>query len=94
MSTGEKLQSSLSGIRKAMPTAQRHFAPVPKLSVHQPTINLVYRGETAMQIRGVVTGQVYQFSPLCPIQPVDRRDAAFIAQTRLLHPLLRPLSRR
>jgi hypothetical protein len=37
-----------------------------------------------MQIRGAVTGHIYQFSPLNPVQAVDRRDAAFIVQTRLL----------
>ena len=79
---------------KVMPIAQPQFVPASKLPLSQPTINLMYRGETAMQIRGVVTGKIYQFSPVCPVQPIDRRDAAFITQTRLLHPLPRPLSHR
>lgn len=79
---------------KVMSTAQQQFAPALKLPVSEPTINLIYRGETAMQIRGVVTGKIYQFSPVCPVQPIDRRDAAFITQTRLLHPLPRSFSRR
>lgn len=91
---GEKVQIDPEPKRsKVMPTAQQQFAPASKVPVIHATINLVYRGETAMQIRGVVTGQVYQFSPLCPVQPIDRRDAAFITQTRLLHPLPRPRSR-
>lgn len=45
---------------------------------------LTYRGESIMQIRGVVTGRIYQFSPLYPVQSVDRRDASFITQSRLL----------
>jgi hypothetical protein len=47
-------------------------------------VDLIYRGESIMQIRGAVTGHIYQFSPLNPVQAVDRRDAAFIVQTRLL----------
>lgn len=77
-----------------MSTAQQQFAPALKLPVNEATINLIYRGETAMQIRGVVTGKIYQFSPVCPVQPIDRRDAAFITQTRLLHPLPRSFSQR
>jgi hypothetical protein len=49
-----------------------------------PAVNMMYRGESILRIRGAVTGQIYQFSPLCPIQSVDRRDAPFIVQTRLL----------
>lgn len=49
-----------------------------------PAVDLIYRGESVMQIRGAVTGQIYQFSPISPVQSVDRRDAAFIMQTRLL----------
>jgi hypothetical protein len=51
---------------------------------NMPAVEMIYRGESIMQIRGVVTGRVYQFSPIAPIQPIDRRDAAFISQTRLL----------
>ena len=92
---GEKVQIDSEPKRsKVMPIAPPQFAPASKLPLSQPTINLMYRGETAMQIRGVVTGKVYQFSPVCPVQPIDRRDAAFITQTRLLHPLPRPLSHR
>jgi hypothetical protein len=48
---------------------------------------MIYRGESIMRIRGAVTGQIYQFSPVAPVQSIDRRDAAFINQTRLLRPI-------
>ena len=50
-------------------------------------VSMIYRGESIMRIRGAVTGQVYQFSPIAPVQLIDRRDAAFINQTRLLRPV-------
>ena len=50
-------------------------------------VNMIYRGESIMRIQGAVTGQVYQFSPIAPVQSIDRRDAAFINQTRLLKPV-------
>ena len=52
-------------------------------------VSMIYRGESVMRIQGAVTGQVYHFSPVAPVQSVDRRDAAFINQTRLLRPVSR-----
>lgn len=61
---------------------------IPTYETRSPVkVNMIYRGESIMRIRGAVTGQVYQFSPIAPIQSIDRRDAAFINQTRLLRPV-------
>ena len=47
-------------------------------------VDLIYRGESILQIRGAITGKIYQFSSIVPVQSVDRRDAAFITQSRIL----------
>ena len=61
---------------------------IPTYETRNPAaVSMIYRGESVMRIRGAVTGQVYQFSPLAPVQSIDRRDAAFIYQTRLLRPI-------
>jgi hypothetical protein len=46
-------------------------------------VNLQYQGSTTVHLRGPVSGQVYQFTPANPHQPVDRRDAVSMLQTRL-----------
>jgi hypothetical protein len=66
---------------------QEQLEIAPRKTAELSEVNLIYRGETVLQIRGAVTGRNYQFSPLAPIQSIDRRDAAFIRQTRLLRPL-------
>jgi hypothetical protein len=47
-------------------------------------VDLIYRGESILQIRGAITGKIYQFSSIVPVQSVDRRDAAIITQSRIL----------
>jgi len=49
----------------------------------QAELSLHYFGYSPMNIRGPVTGQLYQFSKLQPVQAVDARDAASILRTRL-----------
>lgn len=51
--------------------------------VQQTDLNLHYFGYSTMNVRGPVTGQLYQFSKLQPVQPVDARDAVSILRTRL-----------
>ena len=46
-------------------------------------VNLYYFGQTHIQLRGAVSGQIYQFSRSAPIQPVDSRDVFPMLQTRL-----------
>ena len=40
-------------------------------------------GSSSTQLRGAVTGQLYQFSRPHPVQAVDWRDAALLMQTRM-----------
>jgi hypothetical protein len=47
-----------------------------------------YRGNGSAQIRGPVTGQVYQFQRQQPVQAVDPRDAVSLIRTRLFTPVL------
>jgi hypothetical protein len=47
------------------------------------SIKLHYRGQYSVQIRGAVTGRVYQFPKSNPVQMVDARDAASLMQTRM-----------
>jgi hypothetical protein len=45
-------------------------------------VNLHYIGSEPMVIRGPVTGNVYQFSHLEPVQSVDPRDAVDLLADR------------
>jgi hypothetical protein len=51
-------------------------------------VKLFYRGNGSAQIRGRVTGQIYQFARHRPVQPVDPRDAVALIHTRLFSPVL------
>jgi len=51
-------------------------------------VKMIYRGNGSAQIRGRVTGQVYQFPSQQPVQPVDPRDAVELIRTRLFSPVL------
>ena len=51
-------------------------------------VKLFYRGNGSAQIRGRVTGQIYQFARHRPVQPVDPRDAVALIHTRLFTPVL------
>jgi hypothetical protein len=46
-------------------------------------LKLLYDGHASVNVRGSVTGQLYQFSRLQPVQTVDSRDATSILRTRL-----------
>jgi hypothetical protein len=46
-------------------------------------IMMLYRGNGSAQIRGPVTGQIYQFARTQPVQPVDPRDVGLLVRTRL-----------
>ena len=46
-------------------------------------VTLRYSGLITVQVRGVVTGQLYRFSRLQPAQWVDRQDAPSLLQTQL-----------
>lgn len=47
------------------------------------TMNLMYYGFASVSVRGPVTGQLYRFSKMNPVQAVDARDAGPILKTRL-----------
>jgi hypothetical protein len=49
----------------------------------EPALNLMYYGYAAVNVRGPITGQLYQFSRVQPTQAVDARDADSILKTRL-----------
>lgn len=49
----------------------------------QSPLNLMYHGLGAVNVRGPVTGQLYQFSRVYPVQSVDARDAVSFLKTRL-----------
>jgi hypothetical protein len=46
-------------------------------------VRLFYRGNGSAQIRGPVTGRVYQFPRHNPVQMVDSRDVPGLVRTRL-----------
>ena len=47
-------------------------------------VRLLYcGGPSSKQLRGAVTGQLYQFSRPHPVQAVAWRDAALLMQTRM-----------
>jgi hypothetical protein len=51
-------------------------------------VKMIYRGNGSAQIRGRVTGQIYQFPRQQPVQAVDPRDAVGLIHTRLFQPVL------
>ena len=60
----------------------------PNLCVNFGAVKMIYRGNGSAQIRGRVTGQVYQFPRQQPVQAVDPRDAVELIRTRLFSPVL------
>jgi hypothetical protein len=46
-------------------------------------LDLKYRGESPIAIRGTVTGTLYHFSGTLPVRQVDLRDAKFLLTSRL-----------
>ena len=52
-----------------------------------PEIDLLYLQPSPIQLRGIATGRLYQFSRSQPVQAVDQRDAtAFLRTPRLFRP--------
>ena len=47
------------------------------------TVKMLYRGNGSAQIRGQVTGQIYQFPRHQPVQEIDPRDIPAMVRTRL-----------
>ena len=71
-----------------MGCAQQQVALKPFQTVDFGSVMMQYRGNGSAQIRGPVTGQVYQFQRQQPVQPVDPRDAVSLIRTRLFSPVL------
>ena len=42
-------------------------------NANQAAMNLMYQGHAPGNVRGPVTGQLYQFSQMHPVRPVDAR---------------------
>ena len=60
----------------------------PAKFVNFGAVKMIYRGNGSAQIRGRVTGQIYQFPRQEPVQAVDPRDAVGLIGTRLFSPVL------
>lgn len=52
-------------------------------AAQKAALSLCYSGYVPVHIRGSVTGQIYPFSHLHPVQPVDSRDAVFLLASPL-----------
>jgi hypothetical protein len=46
-------------------------------------LNLRYFGQQPVNIRGAATGNLYQFSNIQPVRPVDSKDAVFLLGNRM-----------
>jgi hypothetical protein len=46
-------------------------------------VKMLYRGRGSAQIRGQITGQIYQFPRQQPVQAVHPRDVPALIRTRL-----------
>jgi hypothetical protein len=46
-------------------------------------MNLYYKGQPLVSVRGPITGSAYEFSSAQPVQPVDPRDARFLLASPL-----------
>ncbi len=71
-----------------MGSAQQQISVKPNQFVDFGAVKMVYRGNGSAQIRGRVTGQIYQFPRQQPVQAVDPRDAVELIRTRLFSPVL------
>jgi hypothetical protein len=71
-----------------MDCIQKQVTSKPDQFVNFGAIQMVYRGNGSAQIRGRVTGQIYQFPRQQPVQAVDPRDAVGLIGTRLFSPVL------
>lgn len=71
-----------------MGCGQQPVALKPIQIVDFGAVKMVYSGSGSAQIRGRVTGQVYQFARQQPVQAVDPRDAVALIRTRLFRPVL------
>jgi len=47
------------------------------------SLNLKYLGQSRLELPGVVSGNLYRFSPMLPVQAVDLRDAKFLLASPL-----------
>jgi hypothetical protein len=61
-------------------------APAVALSSRAPSNSVMfrYKDDSAIRVRGPVTGRLYDFSPVEPTQPVDPADAAALTRSGLL----------
>ena len=71
-----------------MGCGQPQVALNPAQTIDFGAVKLFYRGNGSAQIRGRVTGQIYQFARQQPVQAVDPRDAVALIHTRLFSPVL------
>ena len=67
---------------------QERVGVKPLQYVNFGAVKMIYRGNGSAQIRGRVTGQVYQFPRQQHVQAVDPRDAVELIRTRLFSPVL------
>ncbi len=56
--------------------------PAAPLAPVSGTVAVEYLERTKIQVRGAVTGRVYEFSRAIPLQHVDPRDAPRLLGTR------------
>jgi hypothetical protein len=57
--------------------------PKPERSAKYPALDLMYFGYAQVNVRGPVSGRLYQFSRQQPVQAVDARDAVSMLKTRM-----------
>jgi hypothetical protein len=62
---------------------QKQSEPGAIRSPQNNALNLLYRGQPLMNVRGPVTGSAYTFSSVQPVQPVDPRDARYLLASPL-----------
>ena len=53
------------------------------MAANASAVKMLYRGNGSAQIRGPVSGQIYQFARTQPVQAVDVRDVGLLVRTRL-----------
>ncbi len=72
----------------AMSTSQNPVSLKRDQFINFGAVQMIYRGNGSAQIRGRVTGQIYQFPRQQPVAAVDPRDAVELIRTRLFSPVL------
>ena len=80
-----EMQATVAGSSPYVPQNPRPSALQQAATIRPspPSLNLRYSENSAIRVRGPITGRQYEFSGSHPVQAVDTRDAFALLRSRL-----------